>query len=148
MPSLFVRDTREQFYRRFERLRRDAPARFGRLSAPAMISHLIDTLRLTLGDVPTRPVRSAFRLPLVKYAVIGVLPWPKGKITGPSEAFTSSPGEWEGDIARLRELLERFGRSESRDEWPPHPTFGAMSKKLWDRFTCRHLDHHLSQFGA
>jgi len=148
MPSLFQAETRDAFYRRFERLRPDAPPRFGQLSAPAMVSHLIDTLRLTLGELPAEPVVSAFRLPGVKHAVIGFLPWPKGRIVGPSEAFSSTPGAWERDLALHRELLERFAQCVTRDEWPPHPMFGAMSRRQWDRFTYRHLDHHLGQFGV
>lgn len=147
MPSLFDRETRQGFHRRLAQLRPDAPPRFGRLSAPAMLSHLADTLRLTLGDLPSTPVASAFRMPGVKYLVIVVLPWPKGRITGPPAAFSSSPGPWGHDLARHEDLLERFGQSRERKDWPPHPTFGNMSRRLWDRFTYRHLNHHFGQFG-
>lgn len=112
-----------------------------------MLSHLVDTLRLTLGDVRSTPVASAFRIPGVKHLVLEVLPWPKGRITGPPEAFTSSPGLWQHDRAQHEELLERFGQSRARTDWPPHPTFGPMSRRLWDRFTYRHLNHHFRQFG-
>lgn len=145
---MFESATRDQFRRRLAALRPDAVPRWGRLSAPAMVCHLADTLRLTLGDVSSMPVPSPLRLPGVKHLVIGLLPWPRGRIVGPAEAFTTLPAQWAGDLSALDELLERFGRSGDRDAWPPHPVFGAMSRPLWDRFTCRHTHHHLTQFGV
>ena len=30
----------------------------------------------------------------------------------------------------------------------PHPFFGALAPEEWNTLTWKHLDHHLSQFGA
>ena len=80
--------------------------------------------------------------------MINVVPWPKGRIQGPPEAFTTVSSEWEKDLARLQQLLEEFGRRQAQREWAPHPMLGRMSGLLWSQLTCRHFDHHLTQFGA
>ena len=84
----------------------------------------------------------------MKQFVIDVLPWPKGRIQGPPEAFTSSPAQWPQDVATLLELLEVFGERGGQRTWAPHPNFGRMSGPLWSRLTHRHFDHHLTQFGV
>lgn len=145
---MFNSEVRNQFRHRIGSLQPDAPRRWGRMNAKQMVCHLADQLRITLGEIPAKSIPSPLRYPFIKQLVIDVLPWPKGRINGPPEAFTALPGEWQRDIATLLELLERFAGEEMRQDWPPHPMFGAMSGPLWSRLTCRHFDHHLKQFGA
>jgi hypothetical protein len=75
------------------------------------------------------------------------LPWPKEKIKGPPEMFLTPPSEWRGDLAVFESLLDRFVH-DTRTVWPDHPFFGAMTHRSWARFSHRHIDYHLRQFGA
>ena len=145
---MFDSEVRETFRRRIQNLQPEAQRHWGRMNARQMVCHLGDQLRVTLGDIPTKGVASPLRYPVIKHLVIDVLPWPKGRIIGPPEAFTTTPADWQRDIATLLELLERFADEQNRKDWPPHPMFGPMSGPLWSRLTCRHFDHHLKQFGA
>jgi hypothetical protein len=149
MPSsMFDPVVRARFQERIRSLRPGAERHWGRMTSSRMVCHLIDQLRIALGELPTQPVSGVFRYPPFKQVVINVLPWPKGRIQGPPEAFTTVSSEWEKDVTRLQELLEEFGRREAQTEWPLHPMFGRMSGRLWSQLTCRHFDHHLMQFGA
>ena len=148
MPVMFDADVREVFQRRIRALRPDAQRRWGRMTAPQMVCHLADQLRIALGQIPTQPSAGPLRYTPMKQLVIDVLPWPKGRIQGPPEAFTSSPDEWERDVATLLALLDAFGACGGQPTWAPHPSFGRMSGPLWGRLTCRHFDHHLTQFGV
>jgi hypothetical protein len=118
------------------------------MTAPQMVCHLSDQLRIAFGQLPTQPIAGPLRYAPMKQLVIDVLPWPKGRIQGPPEAFTSSPDHWERDVATLLALLETFGGCGAQRTWAPHPNFGRMSGPLWGRLTCRHFDHHLTQFGV
>jgi hypothetical protein len=122
--------------------------RWGRLTAPQMVCHLSDQLRIALGQLSTQPIAGPLRYTPMKQLVIDVLPWPRGRIQGPPEAFTSSPDQWDQDMAALLTLLETFGGCGRRGTWAAHPNFGHMSGPLWGRLTCRHFDHHLTQFGV
>jgi hypothetical protein len=85
---------------------------------------------------------------ILKHLVLYVLPWPKGIIQGPPEAFLTEPGNWADDLAALRELVDRFLNAPPQRSWPAHPNFGRMSRRAWGVFCYRHFDHHLRQFGA
>jgi hypothetical protein len=151
--SMFTSDmfdpaVRARFQARIRSLRPDAERRWGRMTSSQMVCHLIDQLRIAFGELPARPMAGLLRYPPFKQLVIRALPWPKGRIQGPPEAFTTASSAWEKDLARLQHLLEEFGRREAQADWPQHPMFGRMSGRLWSQLTCRHFDHHLTQFGA
>ena len=148
MASMFDDNVRAAFESRIRLLRQDSQRRWGRMNAKQMVCHISDHLRISLGDIPAKPAASPLRYPIVKHLVIDVLPWPKGRIQGPPEAFITSPTDWQRDITALLDLLQRFGKEKSRLHWPLHPMFGAMTGPLWSRLTCRHFNHHLTQFGA
>jgi Protein of unknown function (DUF1569) len=150
MPTLFENECRTELLARLERLDPEHPPQWGRLSAPQMVTHLGDQMRLTLGDVPWSPVRKRcpWRYPGIKQATLYVLPWPKGGIQGPEEAFVTQPGDWSMDVAALEELVARFVARSPSGTWPAHPFFGPLSGRQWGVFCFRHFDHHLSQFGV
>ena len=147
-PSMFDASTRERFQRRIDRLSPDGERQWGRMSVNQMVCHLSDQLRLALGELPTRPRAGLLRLAPFRRFAIDYMPWPRGRIKGPREAFTTQPVAFQSDISSLRALLERFGSRGGQQEWPKHPLFGTMSGPLWARLTCKHFDHHLRQFGV
>lgn len=118
------------------------------MTAPQMLAHLCDQMRHTLGDAPTSPRPGLLRWPIVRYLAIYWLPWPKGRVQGPPEAFVTPPGAWEADILTLENLLQRFVAQDDRTSWPDHALFGRMTRQDWARLCHRHFDHHLRQFGA
>ena len=144
---MFDSSARREIQDRLRSLRPDSPRRWGRMTAPRMVAHLGDQMRHTLGDTSCRPRRSLLRLPLLRYAAIYLLPWPRGRIQGPPDAFSTPPAEWESDIATLEALLERFAARDPHGSWPPHAMFGPMSGRDWGVFCYKHFDHHLRQFG-
>ena len=84
----------------------------------------------------------------VRYLMLHVLPWPKGKAEGPPETFTTAPDSWENDRVALLELIERYANAPA-DAFPTtNAVFGRMTGEDWDALNYRHLDHHLTQFGV
>lgn len=148
MKSLLDPACQSRLWSRFQRLRPDAPARWGQLTAPLMLTHLIDQLRYTLGEYSVTLLRGPLRVPPLKQALMYWLPWPKGRVKGSPEMFLTRPGTWDADLATLGSLMERFVRDPGRDTWPEHPAFGRMNHRSWGRFTHRHFDWHLRQFGV
>ena len=147
MPSMFDSATRAEYQRRIASLTPSMARKWGRISAQQMVCHLSDQVRMALGEIPTTPIPGPMRYWPIKHLVIGPLPWPHGA-KSPPESWTSRPGEFEGDKTTLRELLERFGSRAPQSEWPDHPLFGNMTRELWGQLTCKHFNHHLTQFGA
>jgi len=145
---MFDSQTRLEFRRRILQLTPEAQRQWGIMTSHRMVCHLGDQLRIALGDLSTSPIPGPLRYPLIKQLAIDVLPWPKGRVKGPREAFVTQPTVWDSDVATLCELLETFASRHSQRTWPRHPFFGRMSGSLWSRLTCRHFNHHLKQFGC
>ena len=122
------------------------------MTAHQMVCHLADCNRVALGEVvvtapPTRLPRG-----IVKWVSLYTpLPWPKGLPTNPEldqEVAGTRPSEFAQDVAALEATVERLVSRSGRGDWPRHPDFGEMSEGDWLRWACRHMDHHLRQFGV
>ena len=144
---MFDPTTRESLVRRIRALTPDTPRAWGRMTAPEMIAHLTDQMSHTLGDVSTTPIRDFRRWPGIKYLAIHVVPWPKGRVVGPPEAFVTKPADWTNDVNNLVALVERFGALDPNGRWALHAIFGDMTGRDWGVFCHKHFDHHLRQFG-
>ncbi len=147
-PSLSDDGQRREIVARLRRLRPDSPQRWGQMMAPRMVAHLTDQMTHTLGDVPVAPRRGPLRWPPVRYLSIYWIPWPKGRVHGPPEAYVTEPAEWSADLESLVALVERFGAADPEAAWPDHALFGRMSGRDWGVFCHKHFDHHLRQFGV
>lgn len=118
------------------------------MTAPQMIAHLTDQMTHTLGHVEATQLYGWRRNRLARWLAIYVLPWPKGRIKGPADAFVTEPGEWQRDIERLVSLIEEFTAADTHTVCPPHALLGPMSRNDWGAFCWKHFDHHLRQFGV
>lgn len=135
-----------------ERVGRLAPDRvgaWGRMTAPQMVCHIADSLKMALGDMHVASKNLPIRYPPLKQLIIYLAPFPKSAPTAP-ELLARSPAAWNADIADLEGLLDRVS-ARGRDahaRWPAHPAFGRLSRRAWGVLIYRHLDHHLRQFGV
>lgn len=148
MPSLFDESARTAIVERLRTLRPNTERRWGTMTAPQMVAHLYDQMTHTLGEIDIERMPGWMYNPVIKYAAIYVLPWPKGRIKGPAQTFLTKPSEWTADVSRLEEQLQRLGAKRDQAQWPDHPKFGAMNGRDWGHFCYRHFDHHLTQFGV
>jgi hypothetical protein len=146
MPSLIDTTDREALLRRLRLLQPTSQARWGTFTAPKMVCHLADSLRVGLGDLTARRVDSFPSRTLLKWLVVysPVSP-PRGKIQTAPEMLTTEPTTWTEDVATVEKLVERVSTSPCTAR---HPTFGPLTPGGWGRLTWKHLDHHLRQFGC
>lgn len=147
MKNVFEAETRRELRDRLTRLDPRTPPRWGRMTAPKMVCHLVESARMALGDLPVAPKWVPVRYPPLKQLFLYVIPIPKGMPTAP-ELVARVPDEWEADVRSLLELLDRVGAKSPGDAWPDHPAFGAMTGAMWGVLVYRHSDHHLRQFGV
>src|SRR5262245_5846234 len=147
MKSILSGPARQEVRDRIARLTPDRQAAWGNLSAPQMVCHLADSLRMALGDLPVAPRWFPIRYPPLKQLLIYVAPFPKSAPTAP-ELLARPPRDWTSDVADLQSLIERIAARRGAVSWPPHPAFGRLSERAWGVLTYRHIDHHLKQFGA
>ncbi len=146
--TLFDPSTRERTRARIRALRPGAKPRWGKMSAPQMVAHLTDQMRHSLGLSPVEVQGGPMRWAWVRWALIYVVPWPRGRVQGPPEAFVTQPASWPDDVEELLSLVDRFAAQGPDAAWPDHALFGPMTGRDWGFFAHKHFDHHLRQFGV
>lgn len=146
MNSIWDKSARGNLEHRIDSLNADARPKWGKFSAPQMVTHLNEALRMALGELPVKPRKTPFKKFPLKQLIIYVVPFPKGAPTAP-ELLAGDSRELSAEVARFKELLNRFATS-SHVRMPEHPAFGQLSRNAWGRLGYRHIDHHLKQFGV
>jgi hypothetical protein len=147
MKTIWDASVRQELRQRLGRLTPAAPRRWGTMSAPQMVTHLVDSLRMVLEEIPVAPKKLPIRFTPLKQLIIYWLPFPKGAPTAP-ELVSRLPADWPTECATLLALLERFGERGPQARWPDHPAFGKLTGRAWGVLVYRHMDHHLKQFGV
>lgn len=147
MKTLHDESTRREVGERIASLSPDSAALWGTMSAPRMVVHLADSLRMATGDLVCRSKRLPIRYTPLKQIIIYLAPFPKGAPTAP-ELLRRTPAEWAADVADLHTMMAKYASLSARVEWPEHPAFGRLDRRGWGVLTYRHSDHHLRQFGA
>ena len=148
MKSLFEPAVRDETIRRLRQVRADACPAWGTLTAPRMMCHLLDSLKISFGDVPVTFKPNPLANALGRWFVISCpLPWPRGRLKAPPIFFATAPApEFEQDRAAVIAGLERFARGPAQ-AWGISPFLGPLTPEQWAKLNYRHCDHHLRQFG-
>jgi hypothetical protein len=157
MQSLLKPESRDTLWQRVQSLRPDTPARWGQFTAPRMLAHLIQSLRMTSGDLVAAPEPVPWVLshaPL-KHLLIYVLPFPKGMSTFPellareaADPHNISAAAWAEEQKTFKNALDAVGAMKPAGRWPDHGAFGPLTGREWGVLQYRHLHHHLRQFGC
>jgi hypothetical protein len=147
MKTMWDGNAQREVQDRLARLLPDRKAQWGRMSAPQMVCHLSDSLKMALGELQVASKKVPIRYPPLKQFIVYVAPFPKNVPTAP-ELIARSPRDWSDDVAELRALIECFAARRGAAQWPDHPAFGRLSERAWGVLVYRHMDHHLRQFGA
>jgi hypothetical protein len=146
MPTLLDSAARDAILGRLRRLQPSAQPLWGTFTAPRMVCHLADSLRVGLGELPAKRVDTLPSRTLAKWLVVySPLSPPRGKIQTAPEMLASAPAGWSEDVDALRRLIERMGAAPVA---ATHPFFGPLTPDGWGRLTWKHVDHHLRQFGC
>ncbi len=130
------------------RLRRVTPDRvplWGTFTAPRMLCHVADQLRVATGAIIGRHRDTLMRRTLVKWVVVhSSMRAPPGKVQTVPEMLSTAPTTWDADMATCVRLIKEVGLGKANGR---HPAFGQLSSKEWGRIAWKHFDHHLRQFG-
>src|SRR5262249_16944604 len=114
---------------RLRRVRRESRPAWGKLDAPRMLCHVADSLRIAVGDLPSRPTHNLLSRTLGRALVVntGLRP-PRGKIKTSPEMLTTHPSSWDADLAACVALVDRVAAGTSR---AVHPAFGPLTPEEW-----------------
>lgn len=147
MKSLFDRQFREGLLARMNVVQADTQPRWGKMNAEQMLAHLVEAMRMALGEFQAKPKNIPIRYPPLRQLFIYLLPWPKGAPTAP-ELLPADRRSVEDSKRELARLVNAIGDRATSTGWPEHPAFGKLSRRAWGVLGWRHIDHHLRQFGV
>ena len=147
MKSIWKAEDQRALQERVRRLTPAHQARWGRFTAPQMVAHLCDSLRMASSELPVAAKRVPIRYPPLKQLIIYVLPFPKSVPTAP-ELLARAPGDFAADCAELARRIDAVVEAGPAALAREHPAFGTMNESLWGVLIYRHMDHHLKQFGV
>jgi len=153
MKNLSDPACKQEILARLARIRPDTPRRWGKMNASQMICHLNDSFLGVMGEKAMEMTRGFSVWPVVKYvALYAPVQWPKDVPTRPEfdqcNGGGTTPSQFDSDLRKLVETMERFTAAPRSFEFRPHPIFKEMSEAQWMRWGYLHMDHHLRQFGA
>lgn len=144
--TIFDAGARDSLVQRLLTLTPERRARWGGMTAPQMVSHLIESCRFACGDLKIEPMGGPLRFFPLNYLIVHWLPWPKGAPTA-AELVSRSPEEWNRDVDELVTRIRKFCERGKDRRWPVHPVLGHLSEDSWGVLVYRHIDHHFEQFG-
>ena len=147
MKTMWDAPCQREIRDRVARLSPEHKGAWGKMSAPEMVCHLGESLKMALGDLPVARKNVPIRYPPLKQFIVYLAPFPKNVPTAP-ELLARPPGDWTGDVTALLGLVDRVVARGRSAAWEKHPVFGALSPRAWGVLMYRHIDHHLRQFGA
>ena len=149
--TLLHPEARAEILRRIEALTPRSERRWGRMTPHQMVCHLSDACRAALGERRVPVIGTLWERTVIRWLAIHTrVKWPQGVRTVPEadqEIGGTRPTQFARDVDELRGLIQRFSGSKAQLSGD-HPLFGALSAAEWGRFSYRHADHHLRQFGA
>jgi hypothetical protein len=147
MKSIHVEADRRAIVARMRTLGTASKAQWGKFTAPRMVAHLADSVRMASGVLTPASKKSPLRFTPLKQFVIYAAPFPRNVPTAP-ELIARAPSSWNVEVADFADLIEGLARRDVDGAWPTHPIFGTLSGAQWGVLVYRHCDHHLRQFGA
>lgn len=149
MTTLYEKTVSDALIRRLEGLRADAPARWGKMDAGQMCAHCAASMAVAVGDVVMKQALIGKILGgFFKKTWLGDRPIARNAPTDPTFVFNDRR-DFETERAKLRTLVERFvAAGPAGAAKGPNSFFGKLTPQEWSRLMYRHLDHHLTQFGA
>lgn len=149
MNSLAEPEIQAHCCARIARLDPHARPRWGRMTAPQIVCHLIDSFSAGAGEKYASPATGFATWRIIKWIALGTsLPWAHNTPTRPEVEQGrggTPPGDWDRDRAQLCDWIRSFP---AREKFGRHPAFGEMSPAEWQIWAYKHVDHHLRQFGV
>ncbi|NOS86389.1 MAG: DUF1569 domain-containing protein [Ignavibacteria bacterium] len=149
MYNLYNKEDNLEIIERIQKVNRDSVRQWGKMSAAEMLFHCRQPLRVGFGEMKLkRTLLGILFGKIAKKQVLDGKPIKKGLPT--DKNFKPKDNhDLETEKAALIKIVGRFaadGPGAITKE--PHPFFGRLTPEEWSILTWKHLDHHLTQFGA
>lgn len=151
LPNIFTKEVADEMIARINTLTPESERRWGKMDIAKMLAHCCVTYEMVYEpDKHPKPnfIFGFILKTFVKKTVTGEKPFKKNNPTGP-QFIIKSDRDFETEKARLIAFVEKTQQlGEAEFDGKVSTSFGRLTKTEWSNMLYKHLDHHLTQFGA
>ncbi|MDW7694598.1 DUF1569 domain-containing protein [Flammeovirgaceae bacterium SG7u.111] len=150
MDSIFKDTTISCFIERINKISESSIAEWGKMNPYQMLKHCTESEKVNLGELKLKRLfigRLFGRVALQSIIKDGAKE-KKNSPTHPALVISETGDVEQQKVALINQLKKYSKANQSAFASRIHPFFGKMSINEWDMLICKHLDHHLRQFGV
>ncbi len=151
LPNIFSKEVSDDITNRINKLNPESQRQWGKMDVSQMLAHCCVTYEMVYE--PDKHPKPNFLMGLilktfVKKVVAGEKPFKKNNPTAP-QFIMKTDKDFETEKARLIAYIEKTQQLGGNEfEGKESASFGILTKTEWNNMFYKHLDHHLTQFGA
>ena len=147
MKNVFDPTVTAELIHRIEQL---SPALWGKMSVDQMLAHCCVAYEMAFTNTHPKanPVMRFLLKTFVKAGVVNEVPYKRNLPTAPAFRIKSEKNFTEKKARLISFVEQTLAAGKSGFEGKESPSFGSMTAKEWNNLLYKHLDHHLTQFGA
>jgi hypothetical protein len=149
MKDIYESQTLSELTTRIDALSSNSPAQWGKMNVAQMLQHCCIPIDAALkGSQPKRSLKGYLIALVAKNMITNDQPFKRNLPTDPTFVVADQVA-FEEAKATLLQLIGRLSKGgPTYMEAKPHPFLGKLTAKEWSNIMYKHLDHHLTQFGA
>ena len=151
LPNIFTKEVSDEIIGRINTLTPDSQRQWGKMDVARMLAHCCVTYEMVYepGKHPKpNPLIGLILKLFVKRVVTGEKPFKKNNPTGP-QFIIKTDRDFEAEKARLIGYIQQTQElGEGEFDGKESASFGVLNKTEWNNMFYKHLNHHLTQFGA
>ncbi len=150
MKDIFNQTITSEFIDRINSLNPTTQPKWGKMSVEKMFAHCNVAYEMAFENMHPKPnaFKKFFIKLLVKNFIVNDIPFKKNVQTAPDFIIKN---ERNFDIEKKR-LIDYLIKTQQLGaayfEGKESHSFGPLTKQEWNNLFCKHLDHHLNQFGV
>uniref|UniRef100_UPI004048DD92 DUF1569 domain-containing protein n=1 Tax=Algoriphagus sp. TaxID=1872435 RepID=UPI004048DD92 len=150
MKNVFDPAVTAELIHRIEQLSPESPALWGKMSVDQMLAHCCVAYEMAFTNTHPKanPVMRFLLKTFVKAGVVNEVPYKRNLPTAPAFRIKSEKNFTEKKARLISFVEQTLAAGKSGFEGKESPSFGSMTAKEWNNLLYKHLDHHLTQFGA
>lgn len=150
LPNIFTKEVSDKIIERINRLTPSTPANWGKMNVSQMLAHCNVTYEMAYETKHPKPnfFMRFFLKTFIKKIVTGVAPYKHNSQTAPAFIIKENK-DFEAEKLRLINYINKTQQlGEVHFDNKESLSFGPLNKTEWNNQFYKHLDHHLTQFGA
>ncbi|NIJ46251.1 hypothetical protein FHR24_002735 [Wenyingzhuangia heitensis] len=150
MKNVFNANDTAEFIKRIEKLTTESQPNWGKMSVAQMLAHCNVTYEFVYDNIHPKPkgVKKMLLKLFVKGIVVGNKPYKKNSQTAP-EFIIVDAKKFDTEKQRLIAYIHKTEQlGENHFDGKESVSFGVLTKTEWNNMFSKHLNHHLTQFGA